>query len=884
MRNSTNLAILLALMLFLPLRTAHSQALPSLKNATEVTTGVLPNGIAYYLVTNAADKGKADFAIVQKAADDPLSVRSSLVDLPHFEGKRPYRFLSHSGVGYRSYGFVESDASSTRYRFERVPVSSQAASDTTLMMVFDISERSPYAQAVVVSGDINPAVLVERMKVLSMIVSRRQTVQKTDIPPHSQASSQMRVEKVGMPAEGVSELTLSFSSPRAPRELMNTVQPLVTEMFAKQLGSIGRNRIKKLFRERNIPLADVDFSYRSSADGPCDERLTVTLHTSSTRIQDALQTLCEVFSSLKSGDTGMGEYVRARDEFLSSVANTSSRRSSNRDWVDRCISSYLYGASLSSTATRAEFFEQQKLPVDKILPLFNAFVSALISPLENVTLRYSAPSFLLTEEDAGAIFRAAWTAAADVNPSSGTHKRQNSGSEESSRTAASGSMTEDYGDTTRLALPKSKVKLKKELSEPISGGKMWTFSNGMRVIYKKMNTKGRFDYALLVKGGYNGVPGIAYGECAFVQDMLGLCDISGFSSVQFMNMLGANAVVQHTSVSLSDLRIHGSAPSDKLLLVLKSLLALSDERKVNQDAFAYYKDCEALRLSLNRGWEEGIEAVLDSIMCPGYIYSPVKRMQYLKDDLPSRAASYYDRQFSRVSDGVLVLIGDLNEETAKKYLLRTLGGFQTGAQHTARPNVSYSLRPGWSSCTVSSADAGAGGPQAGINIALSALLPYSGERYFAFKIAQSIVEREIVMDMADAGMYMELSDSYEFFPMERLNLRINCRPADESGLPSGITPEFALKALGSVRSALQNLSSAVFSEADLKLSKAALTEKVSAEYALPSSVMSNVLMRYSEGKDLVTGYKDKINAVSLTDVREILRLMEDSSKVEYVVY
>ena len=863
MRISTNLAKFCALFFLCISQLLPAQDLPTLKTASEVTAGALPNGIKYYLVTNKVDKGMADFAIIQNGEDDAESARGALVDLPYFDGKKPYRFLSSNGVGYRSYGFVESAPDAVKYRFEGVPVSSQAVCDTTLMMMFGISERSPYAQAVVVSGDIDPKALVERMKVLSMMVSRRQPLPKQK-PLQSLLADSMRVECVAPDRDGVARVTVAFASPRAPKELMATVQPLVTEMFAKELGIIAQNRIESTFRQRNIPLAEVETEYRSSADGPSDEVFTVSVSVAPGRVQDAVQALSEVLSSLDAKSTSVEEYAFARDEFLTSIAKTAAKKTTNKEWMDRCIAAYLYGAPLATTATRAEFFAQQRLPVDRVLPLFNDFVSALLDPSKNVALRCAAPAYSVDAAELRTVFTVAWRMA-NVEGSIPT-------------------FIQNYGDSTKLATPKTKVKLKKEAAEPVTGGKMWTFSNGMRVIYKKLDTQGKFDYALMIKGGYSGVQGIGQGECGFVQDMLPLSDVAGLSGATFQNMLKANAVVQKTSVSLSDMRISGSAPSDMLPFVMKSLLAVANERKVNSESFAYYRECEGLRQALVRRQQEGISAVVDSIMCPEYKYTPTKRLSALRNDLPQRAEKYFANQFSRVSDGVFVLIGDLDEDVAKKVLCRYLGGFETSSQHAVRPSVSYKLRPGWSTCTVGSEDAEAGSGEPSVNVAMSALLPFSGEHFMAYKLAQLVLEREIVQAIADSGMYLEISDSYEVFPVERLNLRFSCRPSEESGLPAGIAPENPLKALGRVREAIAKVSKGTLTDAQLKLAKADLLDDMTVEYARPSVMMQNVLIRYSDGKDMVSGFKDKINSVSLADVRDILKKFEDGSKVEFIVY
>ncbi len=88
-------------------------------------------------------------------------------------------------------------------------------------------------------------------------------------------------------------------------------------------------------------------------------------------------------------------------------------------------------------------------------------------------------------------------------------------------------------DTSALWNEKNKVKMKSVSPEPVSGGEMWTFSNGMKVIYKKMPTSGRFSYSFMIKGGFSTVRDLRRGEGAFFSDMFGLCNIAGMSRKRF---------------------------------------------------------------------------------------------------------------------------------------------------------------------------------------------------------------------------------------------------------------------------------------------------------------------------------------------------------------
>ena len=97
---------LAALLLTLALLPCGAQGLTKLGKAPEITVGQFPNGITYYLVTNKAAYGYADYALVQKGAPEETKFRGELLSLNHFDGQKPYRFLASRGVGYKDFGYV----------------------------------------------------------------------------------------------------------------------------------------------------------------------------------------------------------------------------------------------------------------------------------------------------------------------------------------------------------------------------------------------------------------------------------------------------------------------------------------------------------------------------------------------------------------------------------------------------------------------------------------------------------------------------------------------------------------------------------------------------------------------------------------------------------
>lgn len=839
----------------------QAQAISSLSVPKEISLGKLPNGIEYYLVTNSAEKGFADFALVRKSAYDDIADRAALDSLPHFGSRKPYRFLADNGAGYSSDGFISSRAGATLFSFPDIPTHNQSVADSTLLMLMDIAARSRQPQAIVVSGDIKPDKIKERMNLLSMTVMKLYP-DDGELDYRWTPRDTLVLRTTVNSTADVASIHAIFSARRFPREQMNSLQPLIARAYADILGSIVCRRVEKAFRSEDIPLADIRFRYQDSAESAEDERYMFSLFTSSGRLDDATAEFASVLSSLDKEGASLAEYQDAKAKLISeSKREAGGRLVSNREYMQRCISSYLYGASLAPATSAGSVMAARSLPPEKDLELFNTYVGALLDSARNLTLRYDTPDNGADRETMRESFNRAWAAV-------GTEKS---------------AYKEDFGDTLSLFEPQKKVKLRSETTEPISGGKLWTFSNGIRVLYKKTSVKGEFQYALMLRGGVAAVPELRSGEGAFVGDMLALSNVAGLSGRDFRAMLEANGITMSERAGISDLRISGIAPKSKLHLLMRSLLSIADKRTPNKADFEYYKRGEALRIDMEALSPRDVNSLMDSIMRPNYFYTERKYISNLGDDLPERAEQYFESLFSKVNDGLLVLTGDLDEEALKKELCRTLVGFRTQKKFAQRPHISSRLASGSVTYIVESGPGLVGGGEIGVNVGMSAALPYNMDNYMSFKLAAAVLRKELTRALADCGATVEVSEKVELFPMEKVSLYINCRPCRGGGLPLSVTPADPLKMLAAIRPVLASLGEIEVSAADLKAYKAELLNRYSESLQDPRELTDKVLARFSEGKDLVTGYKDAVNSVTADSIRAILSQLRDGADVEYVI-
>ena len=847
---------LLALLLPLAFLTCPAQNLTKLGKAPEITVGHFPNGITYYLVTNKAAYGYADYALVQKGAPEETKFRGELLSLSHFDGQKPYRFLASRGVGYKDFGYVRRGEDYTMYRFEDVPTSDVASSDTTLMMLFDLCELCPTEQAIIISGDIDASAVKGKMSIFSLMVSKREPAPASpayvwDPMPDSEIITTTNHFKEA------SSITASFALQRTAAKYLNTVQTLVSGMMFAELDWIVEARIRQAFRTADIPLGGLVLSRKTAADGPGDESWSAQVFVARGDVPEAIETLSDVFANLEMAGISEAELKDARDQYIATLGkNAFSATTTNAEYLDKCAAAYLYGTDLAPASAAKDFLSKRQLPIAAGTELFNQFTAALLDKKENLTLTVDTPGVPFDPEEIEARYLSAWS-----RPQQRMFYRPH------------------FSDTLSLAGPSGRLKMKLEAAEPVTGGVIWHFSNGMKVVYKKAETAGQFQYAFLFRGGFSSVPGLKKGEGAFVSDILGFYDVAGKNCSDFNAMLEANGIKMERRVGISDMLLTGTAPTSKLTLLLESVLSLTRDRKFNAEAYDYYLRSERLRLEMEKMTTPGIRATTDLAIRPDFLFTPYKYSDNLGEDLPRRAEDYFARQFGKADDGIISLVGDLDPLLAQKILCKYLDGFKTSKGLSQRPQAPYTLRSGW----VTLSDEAAHPDDVSVNFALTSMLPVTAERYFAFQIAQLILEKRVKAGLAECGYWSSLSGGLEFYPKERWSLLLSCRPAATDGLPSGVEPADPAAAAGIVRETLEAALKQKVSSGDLKIYKDLLLKQATWENSRPDAIQAAIIARYSYGKDLTSKYKTIIPALTAAAVEAILADLSESGKVQYTV-
>ncbi len=813
--------------------TVPAQEIPLLPGDPAVVKGVMPNGMEYYLVGNPTTKSVADFALVQKtgrltAPEDSSQTRTedlagkAFSSLRRVGPKHAKVCMAHLGVIPGRSGFAEVTDDATIFEFNNVRLDVSNALDSTLLILMDIADMpnyhddgflrkwySPADQAVIVSGDIDPSAVAAKLTSMSYMVPSRPSAGRPSYENEDIGGTAIINDVPGN--RGLKEISATWTSERVPREYMNTVQPEIFEMALNTLGATAAGRLKMSLKGMDIPVADVSYEHNCSSEYPYDDSFTLKVTVAQENAAAARDAMASVMASIKTDGAMANEFLTAESSYIQHLIDKASVPvRSNGEYIDICRNAFLYNSSLASSREKLDFHTSRTPPDTMRQRLFNGIAAALIDTL-------------WTPEHPAAV---------------------------------------EYEDITipdTLVNPVApvKIKLKSSKREPVSGGSIWTFSNGFRVIYKKMASD-RMYYSLALNGGYGNIKGLKEGEGAFVADYFGTCRVSGMEADDFVNALRMKGLTMDMNVGLSNTQISGNASYESMPLLMRSLLAVANERTADTEEFEYYMESEYLALDMAQGSLRARMTAIDSIMCPGYAYSPYKVRGRISEGFRDRAEAFYGSQFAKMNDGALILAGNMNEEKLKKILLDYVGHFRTSGKMSERTSVHYQPVSGWSTYTVD-------GAEDNVDIAYSARMPFTMDNYMAAEIASDVIRQRLT----SLGINLSISSNCRIYPEERVNVFISF-------------PEASLKTLSEIRSVLGELLTTEISDEELKPYKETVKHRTAQEMKSPAYWLHAIALRYLDGKDVSTGYAARIDAVTPAKVRYVLDLLNDGCKVEYV--
>lgn len=837
------------------LTSGFSQSLPALPRAKEIVKGTLANGMDYYLVSNGFQKGFADYAIVQQEVINDDREKKALTFSTHFGIRPPYHMLSENGVRYGKDGFVTKLPNATVYKFKDVPTYKSAVADSTLLMVMDIATTSRKPQAIIISGDIDINKVKERMSLLSLMSGRLESLNQSSdykwIPRDS-----ILVRSFSNQSEKIATIEAVYRSKRQSKTDMNTALPLVIRSYSNIFEDILRQRITKSFASEDIPLASFDFKYNDSAKGPFDEYFSIKLSISKDDLEKATQILAAQLSSLDKYGASVDEVeIATLTNDPSSTIKSAQRHILNSEYIDKCVDAYLYGANLAPEELVNSNISNRKMSSDQKQKLFNNFISALLDDSKQLSLNFTSPD-TIDEIGLKGVFLDSWS-----NPKAYEHSYT----------------------TIQPLNPQNRTKIKREDKDSISGGNLWTFANGMKVVFKHLPTQNEFSYSLVVRSGISKIDGLNFGEAAYINELLKGLTVGGLDSYSFNNQLYREGISLSIKASVSNLEISGTAPSQKLEKLLSTLLSVTKDSSLDPGLFDYFKTCSVLKEDLCSLYPLDVNPLMESKLRPNYLYSSYPNAANMGNGLSYRVDDYLKDSFKHLNDGVFIILGDLNSDELKKQLCRYLGDFADNEKAAPRSIIKSDYLDGVCSVEELSKGGAVGGNEISANMAISAPLTYSVANKIAFDAAMLVLQKSLSAKLADQGAYFTLDSYMHIYPSERMNVFINTKACNYNGLALGVVPSSPEVLMTCLQETISELGDIQVSDEDVKAYIALFNNQLHLTKDNPSLIAEAVKLRYIDGKDVVSNKSSAINSLSAAKIQAILKSLSTADRVEFIV-
>ncbi|MCQ2145186.1 MAG: hypothetical protein MJY72_05560 [Bacteroidales bacterium] len=499
--------------------------LPRLADDPAVSRGTLPSGIGYVLVTNQSVKGLADITILQRACQTEIEL--------------PTNLLASLGIGPGKDGYLRRVDNGIRYDFRDCPfINGASCVDSLLSAAFrimkSVAESEPSCgttgQTIIIAGDIDKKSLQSKILMLSDSISL-----------HQGATSQTgyrwdRIEEgVFVASDGgdLARLMFTYHLPASALESNNTVVNVMADQFEYVLGIILESSVKRELRLAGISCSNLEYAALRSDAHLGDDLYTLSLEVGKDDAEAAVGIVASVLDSVVGGNVTLAQYEWAYRKMVADEWARAHEAMSNAEYVDRCVNAVLYNASLATRKSEVEFYRTRAQTDEERLGFFNMFTASLSDEGYLEVVLDGAPQGLDSEKlrslvrDNGRVGRIM-----DLN----------------------------YADTLGFpSLQKRKIKdpvMKKDI---LTGGNSWTYSNGLNIIYRKMQTDGLFYFSWLLRGAEEKTPSIR--EMAVGQ----------YPGDYFLNLLAANGIEMEFRGSSKGISLEGRADATRLQLLFKSL-------------------------------------------------------------------------------------------------------------------------------------------------------------------------------------------------------------------------------------------------------------------------------------------------------------------------
>lgn len=514
----------------------------------------------------------------------------------------------------------------------------------------------PDLQAIIVVGDIDPALLESKIKSTFVTIPKPMYDRPREYynPPVLEG-----INTVLLKDREYSKTTVSINLLKTPlkENYRNTSVPFIQEYFDTAVEKLLADRIREGIIAQNIPVANISVSKGKFLNIHNLESFSVTFETLPSMVYSAISFInSEIVKAAQYGFTGR-EISKSKDIYFRELENIYDNRQflGNDIYLQRALNHFYNGGSLASIELKFEIMKQILFTISQ--KQVNSYTNALLTQNDNIVITCMMPDSNMESPTAERIL-AAYSSGELVTPDT---------------TAKNGQSIIFWPQFTGDGTAGTVVS---QNEDPISGARIAKLSNGAVVILKSdvETNSDTILFRAVSKGGFSLMKGVTLANESYINDILNIGGVGNISQPNMERLFSYYDLSVDARITQNKEILYGYASKASLEKLFHAIYMNMVERRADQAAFETYRQGKIYELESRALSPEN--AFRDTLL--RYTYSNKKSVEavtaeQMKETDYADILSQTRRRFSNAADFIFIFSGNFDAEEAMGYAAKYIG-------------------------------------------------------------------------------------------------------------------------------------------------------------------------------------------------------------------
>ena len=503
----------------------------------------------------------------------------------------------------------------------------------------------PDLQGLIIVGDIDVDAIEARIK--EMFADIKAPV---DPAPRPQFMIEANVDPIvaiaSDPEQTNYEVNLYYKTETTPDSLKNDVQYWMAEYVLNIISQMEINRLQDITKKANPPFVYGYSYYSNYYVAPTEDAwCSMAMAKDAAGIDEAITALVTENKRMALFGFTASEYERAKADFMKQIESQYNERNNteNRRYVNECLQNFLSNEPMMGIETEYALYQQviPNLPLEAI----NMYAQQLIHE-DNLVIVVTAPKkdgeTLPTKEEILDTYAKA--NAAEVEP-----------------------YTEEVFDGPIVPNMPKPGKIKKEADMHEFDAKVWTLSNGMKVIVKKTTFKeDEIRFSATSDGGISVLKQDDYLTLQELSDLIKLGGVGNFSATDLPKVLAGKKLRVNPYIDVYSEGMSGQCTPKDLETMMQIIYLSFTAPRSDEEAFLSY--VQRTKAALENQELNPMITFSDSLIKVLYNNHPL-RMRMKAEDVDkldyAKAMEMYNDRFKDPNNFTFYFVGNIDEATFK---------------------------------------------------------------------------------------------------------------------------------------------------------------------------------------------------------------------------